>query len=197
MQKFVQRSRIRIFHNERAWSTQLDPNLMFGTFWTISLLHELPCKMGRPSAINVQVRAPKSRRNFSQRTCPIHPMGPQTNVWRFQTISLLHELPCKTGRTSAINAQVRAMKSCRNFSLRTHPIHPIGPQTHILGCFRPFRYCTNFSAKHVELVRLMHKFVQWSGVRFFHNERTRSTIFDPKPMFWRVSECSVTTRSLV
>ena len=31
------------------------------------------------------------------------------------------------GRTRAINAKVHATKSRRNFSLRTHPIHTMGP----------------------------------------------------------------------
>src|SRR6185503_17904819 len=39
---------------------------------------------------------------------------------------------CKTGRTSA---KVGATKSHLNFSQRKHPIHPIGPYTHVLVCF--------------------------------------------------------------
>jgi hypothetical protein len=41
------------------------------------------------------------------------------------------ELWCNTGRTGAIDAQVRATKSHWNFLQRTLPIHPIGPQTHV------------------------------------------------------------------
>jgi hypothetical protein len=33
------------------------------------------------------------------------------------------------------------MKLHRNFSQWTHPIHSIGPTTHVLGRFGPFRYC--------------------------------------------------------
>ena len=36
-----------------------------------------------------------------------------------------YETRCKTSRTSA---KVRAMKSHRNFSQRTHQIHPVGPK---------------------------------------------------------------------
>ena len=39
--------------------------------------YETRCKTGRTSA---KVRATKSRRNFSQRTLLIHPIGPQTDV---------------------------------------------------------------------------------------------------------------------
>ena len=80
VQKFVKRSRIRIFRNERTHSTPLDPKLMFwcvsyylGVFRTVCLRYEPWCKTGRTSA---KVRATKSRRNFSQRTHPIHPIGP-------------------------------------------------------------------------------------------------------------------------
>ena len=45
----------------------------------------------------------------------------------FGTVSLLHETRCKTGRTGAINAKVRATKSCLKFSQRAHPVHTIGP----------------------------------------------------------------------
>jgi hypothetical protein len=39
------------------------------------------------------------------------------------------------GRTGAINAKVCATKSQWNFSLRTHPIHTMGPKTHVLSHF--------------------------------------------------------------
>jgi hypothetical protein len=58
----------------------------------------------------------------------------------FQTIPLLRELRCKTGQTGAINVHIHETKWRRNFSQHTHPIHPIGPQTHVLGRFGSFRY---------------------------------------------------------
>ena len=80
VQKFVPRSRVGIFRNERTRSTLLDPKLTFwcvlyylGAFGTIWLPYETRCKTGRTSA---KVRATKSRQNFSQRTHPIHPIGP-------------------------------------------------------------------------------------------------------------------------
>jgi hypothetical protein len=70
----------RNFSQRRHPSTPLDPKLVFwcisyylGAFGTIWLRYETRCKMGRPSA---KVRATKSRRNFSQRRHPIHPIGP-------------------------------------------------------------------------------------------------------------------------
>jgi hypothetical protein len=75
-----------------------------------------------------------------------------------------------------------------------HPIHSISAKTHVLGCFRPFRYCTKVDAKLAELVPLSHKFAKQSRVGFFRNERTRSTPLDPKLMFWGVSDRFVTAR---
>jgi hypothetical protein len=101
----------------------------------------------------------------------------------FRTVSLLHESRCKTGRAGAINAQVRKIKLLLNFSQRTHVIHSIGPKTHILERFGPFRYCTKVDAKLAELVPLTHKFAKESRVRIFCNERTSFTPLDPKLMF--------------
>ena len=135
VQKFVSRSRVRVFRNERTRSTPLDPKLTFwcisyylGAFGTVWLPYETQCKMGRTSA---KVRATKSRRNFSQQTHPIHPLDPNLMFWfvsydlgAFETVWLPYKTRCKTGRTSA---KVRATKSRRNFSQRTHLSHPIRP----------------------------------------------------------------------
>src|SRR6185436_4780887 len=80
VQKFVPRSGVKILRNKDTLSNPLDPKL---TFW-----------------------------------CVLYHLGAFGTVW------LPHETRCKTGRTST---KVRATKSCRNFSQRTHPIHPIGP----------------------------------------------------------------------
>src|SRR6185369_617018 len=80
VQKFVPRSRVGIFRNEHTRSTPLDPKLQFWcvsyylvAFGTVWLPYETRCKTGRTRA---QVRDTKSRRNFSQRTHPIQPVGP-------------------------------------------------------------------------------------------------------------------------
>ena len=69
VQKFVPRSRISIFRNERTRSTPLDPKLMFwcvtdhlGAIRTVWLPYESRWKTGRTRA---KVRATKSRWNFS------------------------------------------------------------------------------------------------------------------------------------
>ena len=134
LQKFVPRSCVGFFCNECTRSTLLDSKL---TFWCVSyylavfgivwLLYGTRCKTGRTSA---KVHATKSHRNFSQRIHSIHPIDSKLTVWcvsyylgAFRTVWLPYETRCNTGRTSA---KVCATKSRRNFSQRTHPIHPIG-----------------------------------------------------------------------
>ena len=116
VQMFVPRSRVGIFRNERTRSTPLDPKLTFrsvsyylGAFGIVWLPYETRCKTCQTSA---KVRATKSRRNFSQQTHTIHPIGPYY-LGAFGTVWLPYETRCKTGRTSA---KVRATKSHRYFS---------------------------------------------------------------------------------
>jgi hypothetical protein len=125
------------------------------------------------------------------------PLVPEQMFWGISDRFVLHKLRSNTCRTGAINAQFCATKSLWNFSQRTHPIYPIGPQTPILGRFGPFPYSTNFIEKCAELVQLTHKFVQWSRVGIFRNVRTRSTLLDSKLMFWGISYRYVIARTSV
>jgi len=59
----------------------------------------------------------------------------------------------------------------------------------VLVHLEPFRYCTKLAAKHAKLVQLMQKFRPRCLVRIFCNERSQSTLLDPKLMFWFVSFC--------
>jgi hypothetical protein len=65
-------------------------------------------------------------------------------------------------------------------------------QTHVLGRFGPFRYCTKVDAKLAERVPESHKFAKQRHVGNFRNERTRSTPLDPKLMFLVVLDRFVT-----
>ena len=80
---------------------------------------------------------------------------------------------------------------------RTHAIHTIGPQTHVLVRFLSvwlhlsvFRYYMKLSPKRVELVQLMHKFVPQSRIVIFRKERTRSNPLEP-------NSCSGAFRSVL
>ena len=83
-QKFVPRTRVRIFCTECTSSTPLDPKQTFwcvsyylGAFGTVRLPYETWCKTGGTST---KVRATKSHRNFSHRTHPIHPLDPKLKI---------------------------------------------------------------------------------------------------------------------
>ena len=103
VQKFVPRSRVGIFRNERTQSTPLDPKLTFcyvlhylGAFGTVWLPYETRCK-----------------------TAELPQKYPKQTFWcvlyylcAFVTIWLAYETRCKTGRSSA---KVCATKSCQNF----------------------------------------------------------------------------------
>ena len=135
VQKFVPRSRVRILRNEHTLSNPLDPKLIFwcvlyhlGAFGTVWLWHETRCKTGRTCAI---VRARSLVGIFRKEHTRSTPLDPKLMFWcvsyhlgAFGTIWLAYETRCKTGRTCA---KLRATKAHRNFSQRTHSIHPIGP----------------------------------------------------------------------
>ena len=135
MQKFVPRSRVRIFRNERTRSTPLDPKLMFWCdSYYLSEFGPFGChtNLGAKWAELVQKFVPRHRigifRNESTRTTPL---DRKMTLWcvlyylgAFETVWMPYETRCKTGQTSP---KVRASKSRRNFSQRTHLIHPIGP----------------------------------------------------------------------
>ena len=122
VQKFVPRSRIRIFRKERTRSAPLDPKLMFCcvlyylvAFGTIWLPYEIRCKTGEL----VQKFVPRSRIGiFRKERTRSTPLDPKLTFWcvsyylgAFGTVWLPR---CKTGRTSA---KVRATKLRRKFLL--------------------------------------------------------------------------------
>ena len=135
VQKFVPRSRVRFFRNERTRSTPCDPNLTFWcvrTIWVHSGSFGCLTKLGAKRAELVQNFVKRSRigifRNERTRSTPL---DPKLTFWcvsyylgAFGTVWLPYETGCKTGRTSA---KVHATKSRQSFSQRTHPIHPIEP----------------------------------------------------------------------
>jgi hypothetical protein len=96
--------------------------------------------------INALVSGTKSRQIFLQRIDPIHPIGSQTKVLgRFGPFRYYTNFSAK---------QVEW-----NFSQRTHLMHLIGPQTHILGvldCFVSGRTSVQIGLNW----SLMHKFVE-------------------------------------
>ena len=136
VQKFVPRSRLGIFRNERTRSMPVDPKLMFwcilyylGSLRTVWLHYETRCKTG---LTNAKKFMPRSRVGiFHNERTGFIPLDPKQMFWcvsnylgAFWTVWLPYETRCKTGPTSA---KVRATKLYQNFSQRTRPINPIGP----------------------------------------------------------------------
>ena len=125
LQKFVPRSRVGIFRNERARPTPLNPKLTFwcvsyylGAFVTVWLPYETRCKTGR----KVQKFVPRSRvRIFRNERSRFFHLDPKLMFWcvfvlfgcKIWTVWLPYESRCTTGRSSA---KVRATKSLRNIS---------------------------------------------------------------------------------
>jgi hypothetical protein len=145
-QKFVPRSRFRMFRNERTnppYQTLKSCFCAFRTIWVH--LGKFGCltKLDAKRAELVQNFLPRSLvgifRNERTRSTLLYPILMfwciSYHLGSFGTVWLPFKTHCKTGRTSA---QVRAMKWCRNVLQRTHPIQPIAPQTHILVRFIPF-----------------------------------------------------------
>src|SRR6185295_5512821 len=140
-QKFVPRSCIGICPNERTRSTPLDPKLtfwrVFHTIWAHSGPFGCLTKLGAKRAELEHMFVPRSRvRIFRNKRTRSNPLDPKLMFWCILyhlgvlgTVWLAYETRWKTGRTSA---KVRATKSRRNFSQRTHPIHSIGPKTDVL-----------------------------------------------------------------
>ena len=146
VQKFVPRSRIRIFGNECTQSTPLGLKLMFwciswclGAFGHVQLLHETRCKICWTGTIN------------AQDSC--------------------HEIASKFFATNAPDPPRWTLNLC------------FGVSHSIWVHLAMFHYYRKLGARQVELVQLMQKFVPWSCIRIFRNERTQSTPLEPKLMF--------------
>ena len=109
VQKFVPRSRVGIFRNERTRSTPLDPKMMFwsvlyhlGAFGAVWLSYETRCKQTE----QVQKFVPRSRIGIlpNERTLSI-PLNPKLTFWcvlyhlgAFATICLLTKLGAKRAK---------------------------------------------------------------------------------------------------
>ena len=121
MQKFVPRSRVGIFRNQRTRSTPLDSKLMFWLFCTIWMhLGPFGCrtKLSAKRAELMQKFVPRSSvLIFRNKHILFAPLGPKLmflsisyDLGAFGTVWLPYKTRCKTGRSGA---KVRALKSCQ------------------------------------------------------------------------------------
>ena len=128
VQKFVPRSRVGIFRNERTRSTPLDPKLSFGAFptiWVNSGLFGCLMKLVAKLAELVQNFVPRSGVGIFRNECTRStPLDTKLTFWSvsnylgaFGIVWFPYKTRCKTGRTSA---KVHATKSGRIFLQRRH-----------------------------------------------------------------------------
>ena len=123
VQKFVPRSRVRIFRNKHTRSTPFHPKLTFSVFRTICVYSGLfggLTKLGGKQAELVQKFLPRSGIGIFCNECTRStPFDPKLTFWfisyhlgAFGTVWSPYKTRYKTGRTSA---KVRATKLRRNF----------------------------------------------------------------------------------
>jgi hypothetical protein len=89
--------------------------------------------------------------------------------------------------TGAIMAHFAKQSRVRIFVERTHLCTPLDQNS----CFRAFWTVSllhESRCKTIRLVPLSRKFAKQSHVGISRNKRTRSATFDPKLMFWGVSD---------
>ena len=164
----------------------------FGASETVWLLYKTRSETGRTSA---KVTATKSRRNFSQRTHPNHPISPYTDILvRFHTIWVHSgQFGCllKLGAKRAELVQKFVPRTCvgifRNERSRSTPLDPklmFWCVSYYLGALRDCLVALRNSVQNGG--ELVQKFVSQSHFRIFRNERSRSTPMDRKLTFCRV-----------
>ena len=198
MQKFVPRSCVGNFHNERIRSTPLHRKLTFwrvsyylGAFGTVWMPYETRCK----TAELVQKFVPRSRVGiFCNERTRSTPLDPKLPFWCV-SYYLVHSGPfgflTKLGAKRAELEQKFVPRSASEFFATNAPDPPHSSLNSCSGAFRtiwvhlgPFGCLTKLGTKRAELVQM---FVPRSRVRIFCNERNRSTPLDLELMFWCVS----------
>jgi hypothetical protein len=88
-------------------------------------------------------------------------------LFRYRT-----KLDAKLAKLVPLTHKFTKQSHIQIFLQRTHQTLSIRPKTHVVGCFRPFRYCTKVDAKLAELAPLTYKFAKRSCVGIFRNEHT-------------------------
>ena len=200
MQKFVPRSRVGIFRNERNRSTPLESKLMFwcvlyyldafGTIW-------LPYKLDAKRAEVVQKFVPWSRvrifRNKRTRSTLLDPyscFGVSRTIWVHlgQFVALQH---------SVQNGPNLCKSSCHEVASEFFATNaPDPPHWTLSSCFGvfctiwvhlvPIGYLTKLGAKRAEAVQ---NFVPWSRVGIFHNKPL-------DPPHWTLTSCFVALHTI-
>jgi hypothetical protein len=161
MHKFVQQYRVGYFHNKRTKYTSLDPRLVF----CVVSDHSVTIRTLVQNGPNWCHYCTSSCNNDTLEFFATNALD--TPHWNFVPSRYWMNFSAKWAKLVPIMHKFVQHSRFGIFCRKTYPIHAIGPQTHVLGCFGLFRYWMNFCAKRVEQVKLMHKFVQPSRVQIF------------------------------
>jgi hypothetical protein len=100
------------------------------------------------------------------------------------------------GWTGAINANVHATKLRWNLSQQKHPIHPIGPKTHVFLCFVVFGCILDHSGT---AWNSMQNGLNWCNYCKSSCPEVISELFAknaPDPPQWTLNSCFVAFRSI-
>ena len=152
MQRFVPRSRFIISQNDYTRSTQRTIHSCFGAFHSARVhlgMFHYGSKLGAKRAEVVQliqkfvpwshIEIFRNKRTRSTHWILNSCFRVFLSVWvHLGLFCCCIKLGAKWAECGAIIAKVRATKSHWNFSQWMHPIHPIGPNTHVLLRFIVF-----------------------------------------------------------
>jgi hypothetical protein len=113
------------------------------------------------------------RWNFSQRTQPIHSIGPKKHILgRFGPFRYNTKVDAKLAELVPLMPKFAKQSRVRIIRNERTRSTPLDPKLMFWGRFGPFRYLTKAEAKLAELALLTPKFVKRSCVGIFRKERT-------------------------
>ena len=137
------RGRVGHFCNEHTWSSPLDPKFMFWSVslcldasGTVSLLCENRCNLDWTGVISEKSLCHEVVSEFFTANAPVPPhwtinsgFGVFRGVWvHLGSFHYRTKLHANWVDVVQLVKKVHATKSCRNFSQRTHPVHPLDPK---------------------------------------------------------------------
>jgi hypothetical protein len=96
-----------LFHNKRTRSTRLDPKQVLGRLGPFRYCTKVDAKLAELAPLTPKFAKQTFALIFRNERTRSTPLDSKLMFRAFRTVSLLHKTRCKTGRTGALNAQVR------------------------------------------------------------------------------------------
>jgi hypothetical protein len=179
---FRHRNHFFVFRNEHAQSTTLGPKLMFGVVSRnfVVVCHPIP-KTGVGVHTKHEFLPPKPILRFSQRTCPIHTLGPKL---MFGVVSRRTSPIPKTGERVHTKHEFLPPEPFLRFLQRTCPIHYFRSKTHVWGGFAQFCCRTSPIPKTGVGVHTKHEFLPPEPFLHFSQRTCPLHYFRSKTHVW-------------